>query len=61
MADMLTILREKNPGIPFYSVLDPEFRPFGRVIDMDASSLIEEADKVEMPEAGSKLIERGKE
>ena len=56
MADMLTILREKNPGIPFYSVLDPEFRPFGRVIEMDASSLIEEADKVEMPEAGSKYV-----
>ena len=54
MADMLTILREKNPGIPFYSVLDPEFRPFGRVIEMDASSLIEEADKVEMPASGSK-------
>lgn len=56
MADMLTILREKNPGIPFYSVHDSEFRPYGRVIEMDASSLVEEADKVAMPESGSKYV-----
>ena len=54
MADMLNLLREKNPGIPFYTVNDPEFRPYGRVIDFDASGLIAAAEKVPMPAEGSK-------
>ena len=47
-------LRKRNPELPFHSVLDPEFRAFGRVIDFDASSLIEACEKAAvMPESGS--------
>ena len=54
MTDILASLREKNPGIPFYSVQDQAFRPYGRVVDFDASGLIRAAEGVAMPESGSK-------
>lgn len=41
----LETLRKLNPGLPFYSVTDPEFRPFGRVIEFDSASLIETCEK----------------
>lgn len=47
---MLDILKEKNPNIKFYSVLDDEFKTFGRAIDMDVTELIDEAKKLEIPE-----------
>ena len=37
-----------------YRVTDPEFKPYGRVIPMDASELIDAAKKQEMPAEGSK-------
>lgn len=37
----------------FYSVTDPQFKPFGRVLDIDVSELIATAEKIEMPESGS--------
>ena len=52
MTDILASLREKNPGIPFYSVQDQAFRPYGRVVDFDASGLIRAAEGVAMPGAG---------
>lgn len=52
----LALLREKNPGLPFYSVNDAAFRPFGRVIDFDASALVAEAEKVALPETGTKYV-----
>lgn len=54
MADLLKSLREKNPGLPFYSVLDAAFKPYGRVIAFDASGLVTAARKLPMPETGSK-------
>ena len=57
MADKLTALRAKNPNVPFYSVFDPEFRRFGRVIDFDSASLVEACEKAAvMPEIGSKYV-----
>lgn len=45
---------EKNPGLKIYSVNDPEFLTFGKVVDsIDVSSLIEEAKKIPLPESGS--------
>ncbi len=32
---MLTLLREKNPSLKLYSVLDPSFQSFGKVLDMN--------------------------
>lgn len=37
----------------FYSVKDPEFKVFGRVLDIDVSELIATAEKIPMPEEGS--------
>ena len=34
MQELLTTLREKNPGLPFYSVNDPEFKLYGRKVDL---------------------------
>ncbi len=51
---MLTTLRNKNPNLPFYSVLDPEFAPYGRVVtDFCADALLAAAKKIPMPETGS--------
>ncbi len=54
---ILEQLRKLNPELPFYSVLDPEFRAYGRVIDFDAASLIETCEKAAvMPESGSRYL-----
>lgn len=37
----------------FYSVKDPEFKAFGRVLDIDVSELIATAEKIPMPEEGA--------
>jgi len=52
MQDLLTILRDKNPGLPLYSVEDKAFRRFGRVVDFEPSALISAAERMEMPEDG---------
>lgn len=45
---------EKNPGMKIYSVEDPEFLTFGKVVKhIDVSALIHEAKKIPLPEAGS--------
>ena len=36
--DMLAFLREKNPGLPLYSVHDPAFAPYGRVLPLSLFS-----------------------
>ena len=52
---MLDKLKALNTGIPFYSVNDPEFLPYGKVIKgYDLDELIDKAMKIEMPESGSK-------
>ncbi|MDD2955504.1 MAG: DUF4867 family protein [Oscillospiraceae bacterium] len=55
---MLKELRAKNPGIKFYSVLDPEFAKFGRVIDgYDFTPYMEYLDQhTEVPEEGNKYV-----
>ena len=37
-----------------YSVHDKEFKQFGRIVDVDVTELLSVAQKVEMPESGSK-------
>ena len=55
--DALQVLREKNPGLTIHSVFDPEFGPFGRVIDFPAERLIAVCEQAAvMPEAGSKYV-----
>ena len=49
---MIEKLRKLN-NIPFYTVLDEEFKSFGRVIDMDTSEIVAAGEKIEMPASGS--------
>ena len=55
--ESLRTLRMNNPDLPLYSVSDPEFRRFGRVIEFDASALITACKQTAtMPDAGSRYV-----
>ena len=53
MKDMLNMLREKNPALPIYSVMDPEFSRYGRVLAANTEELAETLEKTESPESGN--------
>ncbi len=51
---MLTKLKNLNPEIPFYSVEDEEFKPYGKILHgFDTKEIIGECKKMPMPENGS--------
>ena len=39
MDAILSKLKEKNPGLPLYSVTDPEFSRYGRILRADPEEL----------------------
>ena len=52
--DMLDLLRQKNPDLPLYSVFDPAFAPYGRVLPvLDPASLGAALEKTAIPETGN--------
>ena len=52
--DMLEELRKKNPHLPLFSVLDPAFAPYGRVLPvLDPASLRAALAQTRIPEAGN--------
>lgn len=52
---MLNTLKEKNKNIEFFTVNDPEFAKYGRVIKgFDISEIIAECEKMPYPDEGSK-------
>ena len=52
--DMLDHLRQKNPKLPLYSVFDPAFAPYGRVLPIrDPSSLQAAMARTAIPETGN--------
>ena len=53
MKEMLKLLREKNPGLPLFSVLDPEFRRYGRVLIADTNQLAAALEATPIPETGN--------
>ena len=53
MDAMLKTLREKNPGLKLYSVLDPEFRRYGRVLNAETGELAAAMAAMEIPEEGN--------
>ena len=54
---MLDTLRKKNPGIRMYSVLDEEFRTFGRVIkNIDTKEIVKAGKLIEKPETGVRYL-----
>jgi len=55
--DTLSALKGKNPGLPFHSVFDKEFFPFGRVLDVPCAALMETCKAATvMPETGSRYV-----
>lgn len=57
MSEILTTLREKNPNLTLYSVLDPEFAPYGRVIaDADCAALHAALLQTPIPEQGNMYV-----
>ena len=52
---MLDIIRKNNPGIRMYSVLAPEFTPYGRVLDIvDREELAQAMRATVIPENGNR-------
>lgn len=52
--EILHRLRRLNPALPLYSVLDPEFAPYGRVWDVkDVQSLTDGMGATPIPETGN--------
>lgn len=53
MRDMLNMLRKKNHGLPLYSVMDPEFSRYGRILEAETGELAAALEKTEIPESGN--------
>ncbi len=53
MNEVLKMLREKNPELRLHSVLDPEFRRYGRVLNADTGALAEALAATPIPETGN--------
>ena len=53
MDAMLKMLRQKNPELKLYSVLDPEFRRYGRVLNAETEELAAAMVETEIPEEGN--------
>ena len=53
MNETLTTLRAKNPGLRLFSVLDAEFRRYGRVLNADTTALAAALAATPIPEAGN--------
>lgn len=54
--DKLQALRLANPRISIYSVQDPEFRRYGRVIEEDTAAFCAAAETQPFPEEGSRYV-----
>lgn len=54
---MLETLKKLNPEIELFEVTDPEFKPFGRVIEgLDTTEIIEAAKDIKNPESGAAYL-----
>ncbi len=52
--DVLERLKKKNPGLPLFSVHDPAFAPYGRVLPIhDPASLRAALEKTAIPQEGN--------
>lgn len=53
----LNTLRTMNPNLRLYSVLDPEFAPYGRVLNLPGTDALAEAlAHTEIPETGNRYV-----
>lgn len=51
--EVLTLLREKNPRLPLYSVEDSAFAPYGRVLGRAGDALTDVLTALEIPAQGN--------
>ena len=56
MNETLTTLRAKNPGLRLFSVLDAEFRRYGRVLNADTTALSAALAAAPIPETGNQYV-----
>ena len=56
MNETLMTLRAKNPGLRLFSVLDAEFRRYGRVLNADTTALASALTATPIPEAGNQYV-----
>ena len=47
------MLRKKNPGLPLYSVTDPEFKRYGRILAGETAELAKALDTCAIPAEGN--------
>ncbi len=53
MEKTVQTLREKNPGLPVYSVFDPEFGRYGRVLEGSTEELAAALELTQIPDDGN--------
>ena len=46
METVLEMLRKKNPGLPLYSVTDPEFKRYGRILAGETGELAQALPRI---------------
>ena len=56
MNEMLRMLREKNPELPLFSVLDREFCRYGRVLEADTKALADALAATPIPAEGNQYV-----
>ncbi len=53
---MVNYLQKLNPEVHIYSVSDPEFAPFGKVLTLDTDEIITVASEISNPDEGSLYV-----
>ena len=53
METILEMVLKKNPGLPLYSVTDPEFKRYGRILAGETGELAPALDTCAIPEEGN--------
>ena len=56
MNAVLTMLREKNPALRLFSVLDEEFSRYGRVLEADTTALADALAATPIPAEGNQYV-----
>ena len=54
--ELLEQLRRANPGLPLFDVRDPEFTPYGRVLDFETTALDAAMRATPLPETGNRYV-----
>lgn len=54
--ELLEQLRRANPGLPLFDVRDPEFAPYGRVLDFETTALDAAMRSTPLPETGNRYV-----